>query len=85
MKNLFRILSEYRFIKTANVIYQYQNLNDREDRAFEDGNIVFVERCFAMDIPKTGEAVIWKGNYFRVATIWHDKDNNCIEIDLNDL
>lgn len=85
MKRLLRIIFEYRFVKTQNVVYQYQNLSSRENPNFEDGSVVFVDRCFAMDIPKTGEAIIYNGNYFRVATVWHNKDSNCIEVDLNDL
>lgn len=85
MKKLLKTIKEFRFVKTVNVIYQYQNLNDKTDKAFEDGSTVFIERCFAMDIPKTGNAVIYEGSYFRVATIWHNKDENCIEVDLNDL
>lgn len=82
---MLKRLLEFRFVKTQNVIYQYQNLKSRPDAEFEDGEMVFTERCFAMDIPKKGEAIIYKGNYFRVATIWHNKDENCIEVDLNDL
>lgn len=47
--------------------------------------MVFIDRCFAMDVPKTGEAIILDGYYFRVATVWHNIDENCINVDLNDL
>lgn len=82
---MLKRLLEFRFVKTQNVIYQYQNINDRENSSFEDGSTVFIERCFAMDIPKTGEAIIYNGHHFRVATVWHNKDENYIEVDLNDL
>lgn len=79
------MLFELKFVKTVNVIYAYQNVNEKVYPPFEDGSTVFIERCFAMDVPKTGEAIIREGHYFRVATIWHNKDENCIEVDLNDL
>lgn len=82
---MLKRLLEFRFVKTVNVLYQYQNVNSKENPPFEDGSIVFIDRCFAMDVPKTGEAIIREGHYFRVATIWHNIDDNCIEVDLNDL
>ncbi len=76
---------EFRFVKTVNVIYSYQNVHSTRETKYEDGEIVFVERCFSMDLPQTGNALIRNGYHFRVATIWHNKDENCIEVDLNDL
>lgn len=76
---------EFRFVKTVNVIYKYQNVRRERETKYQDGEMVFIERCFAMDVPKTGEAIIRDGYHFRVATIWHNKDENCIEVDLNDL
>jgi hypothetical protein len=85
MKKLLRILNEYRFIKTVNVVYQFQNVDDRRETKYQDGETIWVDRCFSMDVPQTGHAIIYDGYYFRVATIWHNKDANCIEIDLTDL
>jgi len=82
---MLKRLLEFRFVKTVNVLYQYQNYNDKAETKYEDGSTVWIERCFAMDIPKTGDAIIRDGYYFRVATIWHNIDENCIEVDLNDL
>lgn len=85
MKKFLKILKEYRFIKTVNVIYKYQNVHSERETKYKDGDTVWIERCFAMDVARTGEAIIKDGYYFRVATIWHNKNENCIEIDLNDL
>lgn len=82
---MLKRLLEFRFVKTQNVVYKYQNVRSRKNTEFEDDGIVFTERCFSMDIPKTGQSIIYKGYYFRVATIWHNKDENCIEVDLIDL
>lgn len=81
---MLKRLLEFRFVKTVNVIYQYQNVHSKQP-TFEDGSIVFIDRCFSMDVPRTGEAIIRDGQYFRVATVWHNLDENCIEVDLNDL
>jgi hypothetical protein len=82
MKKIIRMLS---FLKTVNVVYQYQNLNDREDSAYRDEEVIFIDTCLRSDLPRTGEAIIYKGQYFRIATIWYNKDQDIIEIDLNDL
>lgn len=82
---MLKRLLEFRFVKTVNVIYEYQNVHSLKSTKYADGEMVFVERCFAMDVPRKGEAIIRNGYYFRVATVWHNKDENCINVDLNDL
>jgi len=78
MKKLLRILKEYRFIRTVNVIYTKQD-------GPRDGETLLIERDFAYNLPSKGDAVIIDGEHYRVGTKWHDKDNNFIEIDLLDL
>lgn len=85
MKKLLRIFLELQYLKRVNVIYQYQNVHSKENKVYEDGDTVFIERVLFMDVPRTGEAIIRNGYYFRVATVWHNKDENTIEVDLNDL
>lgn len=82
---MLKKLLEFRFVRTVNVIYVYQNVKSKKETKYEDGSTVWIDRCFAMDVPKKGEAIIRQGYYFRVATVWHNIDENCIEVDLNDL
>ena len=71
---LIKILRVLKFLKTVNVIYR-----DEQDET------VFVDRVLTADLPRTGEVIIRSGRYWRVGTIWHDQDENIIEIDLTDL
>lgn len=73
-----KILKEFRFVKTVNVIYTKQG-------GSQDGETLLIEREFAYNLPAKGNAVILKGELYRVGTHWHDKDQNFIEIDLTDL
>lgn len=74
MKRLLKALREFKFLKTVNVIYEH-----------EYTGTLFVDRCLAMDLPNTGDAIIYNGLHYRVGTRWFNKDENCIEIDLADL
>lgn len=51
----------------------------------EKDKVVFEEEVLKCDLPKTGEAIIKDGYHWKIATIWHDKDENIVEVDLNDL
>lgn len=73
---LLKKLKEFRFVRTVNVIYI-----DQEGT----GEMLFVERDFAYNLPNKGDAVIYNGQHFRVGTRWFDMDNDFIEIDLTDL
>lgn len=67
---IIKILKEFRFVKTVNVIYTKQD-------GPRDGETILVEREFAYNLPNKGDAIIIEGE--------HDKDENFIEIDLLDL
>jgi len=75
---LLKILKEFRFVKTVNVIYTKQD-------GLRDGETLLIEREFAYNLPNKGDAVIIEGEHYRVGTRWHDRDQSFIEIDLLDL
>lgn len=74
MKKLMQIFRELFFLKRVNVIYEH-----------EHEGMLFVERVLSMDLPRKGDVVIWKSQHYRVGTIWFDKDEKVITVDLSDL
>lgn len=73
-KKIAKIWLELGYFRRVNVIYEHET----------EGQL-FVERIFAYEVSRRGEAIIWKGKDYRVGTVWHDKDKNFIEVTLSDL